>query len=91
MNPIQMTHRVTLSELRAVGDYTFRELNDEKFIVVWFPAPADLCSIRVQGAETPGRPTWTWNGNTEKPTLNPSVNIVGAWHGWIREGELITA
>lgn len=42
------------------------------------------------------RPLWRWDGNREKPTLGPSINIlqfdetgncVGEhWHGWLRDG-----
>ena len=30
--------------------------------------------------------TERWNGATEKPTLHPSINMLGHWHGWLREG-----
>ena len=43
------------------------------------------------------RPSWEWNGNRERPTLTPSVNIlqfdeagnrVGEhWHGWLTDGQ----
>lgn len=29
---------------------------------------------------------WTWNNDHNKPTFNPSVNIVGRCHYFIREG-----
>lgn len=32
------------------------------------------------------RPSWKWNGSTEKPTLHPSVHHVGHWHGWLTDG-----
>lgn len=31
-------------------------------------------------------PSWEWNGNLLSPTLSPSVNIKGLWHGWLRNG-----
>ena len=37
-----------------------------------------------------GRPTWTWDGNIESPTLRPSIasgpkkNRI--WHGYLRAG-----
>jgi hypothetical protein len=33
-----------------------------------------------------GRASWEWNGNMEKPTLQPSVHHVGHWHGWLKNG-----
>lgn len=40
-------------------------------------------------------PSWTWDGNLETPTLNPSVHDqpqgVTHWHGWLRAGEWVLA
>lgn len=38
-------------------------------------------------------PSWSWDGNLEKPTLTPSVLQIGGcqWHGWLRNGEWVTA
>lgn len=32
---------------------------------------------------------WTWNGDLEKPTLTPSILILGecGWHGFLTNGE----
>jgi len=46
---------------------------------------------------TSGQPHWQWNGNRESPTLTPSILIhaypgwTEGWHGWLREGKLVTA
>lgn len=29
---------------------------------------------------------WVWNGDTERPTFSPSINIVGQCHYFIRDG-----
>lgn len=34
---------------------------------------------------------WSWNGNEDRPTLNPSLHAVGVWHGWVRDGQLVEA
>lgn len=31
-------------------------------------------------------PSWNWNGSASEPTLTPSVNHKGHWHGWLRGG-----
>jgi hypothetical protein len=36
-----------------------------------------------------GGHSWEFDGNEEKPTLSPSVNAVGIWHGWIRSGCMV--
>tara|TARA_R110000744_G_scaffold78295_16_gene154378 strand:+ start:1186 stop:1479 length:294 start_codon:yes stop_codon:yes gene_type:complete len=37
------------------------------------------------------RPSWIWNGSKSAPTLNPSVNHEGHWHGWLRDGHWVLA
>lgn len=38
-------------------------------------------------------PVWSWDGNREKPTLNPSIlRTAGCkWHGWLRAGVFVPA
>jgi len=31
-------------------------------------------------------PSWNWNGSSSAPTLTPSVNHEGHWHGWLTAG-----
>lgn len=31
-------------------------------------------------------PSWEWDGNRDKPTLQPSVHHVGHWHGRLTAG-----
>lgn len=33
---------------------------------------------------------WQWDGNEDAPTLTPSLHLVGTWHGWMRNGELVS-
>jgi hypothetical protein len=33
---------------------------------------------------------WKWNGNEDAPTLTPSLHLVGTWHGWMTNGELVS-
>jgi hypothetical protein len=53
------------------------------------PTGADLeNSLLIGEGFKPGgdRPSWRWNGSRSEPTLDPSVNIEGHWHGWLRGG-----
>jgi hypothetical protein len=57
----------------------------------------DIVRLPVQSnVEKP----WQWDGNRESPTLSPSILIYGGdgnggrkerWHGWLRDGKLVTA
>jgi hypothetical protein len=56
----------------------------------WYRCPCGCSAqgvLRVgQGFKPAEGPSWNWNGSTAAPTLNPSVNHVGHWHGWLRDG-----
>lgn len=34
---------------------------------------------------------WDVTGEPPNITVSPSINVVGDWHGWIRNGELVEA
>lgn len=31
---------------------------------------------------------WELSGTIDKPTLHPSLNWIGVWHGWLKNGRL---
>lgn len=80
------TRRVAPGELEKPGDFCF----DEKrtYIYVWLPGISGPNAIRIQKGESPARRVWGWDGNEEKPTLTPSINAPGEWHGYLRAGQL---
>lgn len=47
------------------------------------PGCKSVCATPFQGPVA-----WQWDGNEEKPTITPSINHVGCWHGWLKEGVL---
>ncbi|MBW4708638.1 hypothetical protein KX928_12670 [Roseobacter sp. YSTF-M11] len=56
----------------------------------WYYCPCG-CGIRARilvgdGFKPPKGTSWNWNGSLSEPTLNPSINHVGHWHGWLRDG-----
>lgn len=36
-----------------------------------------------------GQAQWDWDGNREAPTFTPSINCLGCWHGYIRNGRCV--
>lgn len=55
--------------------------------VLTFPCP------RQPGHECAAGPqAWKWNGDVERPSLQPSIRCVGGWgwHGYITDGVLET-
>lgn len=79
-------------DLQARGDWFFSP--DNKHIIIQYGEtrwesvrlPIDREGVKVKW--TPN--CWTWNGNHEKPSLNPSILVIGKWHGYLTDGELRT-
>lgn len=58
-------------------------------LCVWFANP--IGGKPPAGPEHLPAPRWQRTGETiEALTLTPSVNAVGGWHGWVRDGEAVT-
>ncbi|GGJ14396.1 DUF6527 family protein [Neoroseomonas lacus] len=70
------------------GEFAYRRRDDGsiKWVVFW---PLD-CGCPISIPIAPQRPangaTWAFSGTDAAPTLSPSVNAVGIWHGWLRDG-----
>lgn len=79
-----------------IGDWYVDEKNASVWIMIpTNPAHPDL-PPRANLTRWPYRDplsngaVWKFNGDPDKPTLTPSLHWVGMWHGWLREGELIS-
>jgi hypothetical protein len=71
------------------GSFNF----DGKFI--WYGCPCGCKQVGVLraaiGSKPADGPSWIFNGDYDQPTLSPSVNHVGHWHGWLRDGFWVQA
>lgn len=84
-------------EGRAKSPGEFMWINDGagKAASLWFVCPCGcgdesaIC-IAPHGAHPK---QWQWDGNRQKPTLTPSIHkqVGCGWHGWLRNGEWVTA
>ena len=54
---------------------------------VWVPGAPHAIAIPLHEGAPEGE-AWGWNGNTDKPSVTPSINVQGIWHGYMREGRL---
>ena len=68
------------------------------WVLVPGPNPAGALPIRIrvkQGGTSGGKDEngawWSWNGNMQRPTLRPSINYAGVWHGFISDGVMESA
>lgn len=88
-----------------LGDWCFFEGNEnDTYIAFRYPHPdvtnslpeiletyrGEISHIPVTTGEKQPK-YWLWDGNREAPTISPSINIIGMWHGYIRNGKLETA
>lgn len=75
------------------GTKEYCEPNEATHVLLALPGPFTNRMLPVQIAGTrEGTGNWTWNGDTEKPTLRPSVltwNDTERCHTWITEGQAI--
>lgn len=51
------------------------------FICNFGPTP---CCIPVRNHDR----AWTWDGNRERPTIAPSIHVIGHWHGFVENGQI---
>jgi hypothetical protein len=72
------------------GAYSFTTAkNGQRFFNLCCPGCGTLAPLAIRPVLEGSPPSWTWDGNVETPTLNPSINHSGCWHGWLREGKFI--
>lgn len=54
-------------------------------VVVYLPDRIDFCPDLCADGTNSG---WTVTGETPNLTFSPSVNILGMWHGYVRDGQI---
>lgn len=79
-------------DVKEIGDYWFdRHRPDRPCILIMLPGdviPSYLRLFKNQPAEGEDRSWWTLTGPDLSPTLSPSINNPGVWHGHLVDGEL---
>lgn len=75
---------------RIAGSFYAAPEGDRGEWVFWYccPCGCGLIAPLTVGAnfKPPSSPSWNWNVSKSEPTLSPSVNHKGHWHGWLRDG-----
>lgn len=75
-----------------VGDWAF--LDNDKQIAIRYGSTAFAGTVVIPIFAPHG---WLWNGNRTAPTIEPSILVrpvdgwTDGWHGWLRDGKLVTA
>ena len=68
------------------GAFEFYKIGEKYPAGIIYNCP---CGCKAQGSlafKPAGNPSWSFDGNMERPTLHPSVNHRGHWHGWLIRG-----
>jgi len=89
-----------LNENGQLGDWCFLK-NEDLHLLLRYPRTdgepypegwehrGEIVSLLI--SREPNVPKhWQWNGSLDAPTLTPSINVIGKWHGYLRDGKLIT-
>lgn len=69
------------------GDGAWRNRDDGKAHQLWFVCPCGCHTIQAVSVFAGDR-GWQWNGDLDKPTLTPSIQLIDGcdWHGFLKDG-----
>lgn len=89
--PVRAQRRVSREELdtfKDPGSFFIEEEDGELMFRFFCPCGCGNFSTLIigRGFMPDGNPTWEWDGNEMEPTLSPSLNNEGHWHGWLQGG-----
>jgi hypothetical protein len=84
------------SELREIGDFNWRfipvvEDGRVQGMQIVMPTGEQTWLPVVRGPAPADRAVWGWDGDLDRPTLEPSIldsAQVPKWHGYLRAGRL---
>ena len=80
-----------LREKRQTGSIHATQPLSDGTTQFWYCCPCGcgfvgILTVGVKCKPSQRGASWDWNGSETEATLNPSVNHVGHWHGWLRDG-----
>ena len=77
------------------GDYQYEPGVVGKQSYFWLSCPkcGQLSALAIRPVIDPvaNQQSWELSGEDSKPTLQPSINHIGCWHGWLTNGKFIQA
>lgn len=83
---VQRTSLDEIYDSGAAGDWY---IDDERG-GIWLIIPGFGLTFWTYRDRQSNGALWQWNNSYDAPTLSPSLHLVGEWHGWLREGKLIS-
>ena len=61
--------------------------NGQRQFLFVCPGCATLGVLAIRPVVDGSPQSWDLDGSAEAPTLRPSINHHGCWHGWLTDGE----
>jgi Family of unknown function (DUF6527) len=74
------------------GEFFYTQRGAQMFFNCALPNGA-ACRIPIRPLVNPltnGGHSWEWDRNVETPTLSPSINSIGSWHGFVTAGRMVS-
>jgi hypothetical protein len=72
------------------GDFSWSDHpGGRRVLYLCLPGEKHMDAIPVTSVGTQSR-VWNWDGNEEKPTLTPSIEVKEKWHGHLQAGRLVS-
>jgi hypothetical protein len=69
------------------GEFCYRRDGDRvKWVHFWPRDSSHALSAAIAPQRNGIGDTWTLAGTDDAPTLTPSVDAKGIWHGWLTDG-----
>lgn len=93
-NPIPTQHCQNRDDVKKVGDYWINRTDPNRpMILIMLPHDTIPSYLRLyEVASVDGKKDdrwWALSGTDACPTLEPSINAPGIWHGHLRNGVLV--
>lgn len=85
-------HLSTFAEIQIhgnEGDWYFSEGENPDHLFIYIPG-SGVVAWPLKPEKAVNGHWWRWDGNRDAPTLTPSLHLIGQWHGWMRNGELVS-
>lgn len=86
-SPLKYRPDIDYTEI-SIGEFHYIRDDDGKIKALNFwpeGCPFNIC-VEIYPNQQRDGTSWQLSGTEENPTLSPSVNAIGYWHGWLKDG-----
>lgn len=81
-------NRHSRDEVKVPGDFAIHhDAAGRPWITLHLPNDTIPCLLPLHFNEVA---YWQLSGSADRPTLHPSIDAVGIWHGWLKDGQLLS-